>query len=122
MGLATLRVDGFVSVNSGADGGTLTTRPFLFLGDALVLNADAKGGEIVVEALDSEGQPIKGFGRDEAIPVTSDSVRHSLRWKEQKDLHQLQGRPMRLRFHMRAARIFSFTPRTLHRHYVRAYE
>ena len=122
VGLATLRVDGFVSVNSDAEGGTLTTRPFLFLGDTLLLNADAKGGEIVVEALDAEGQPIKGFGRDEAIPVTSDSVRHSLRWKEQKDLHQLQGRPMRLRFHMRAARIFSFTPRTLHRHYVRAYE
>ena len=111
-----------LSVNSAADGGIVTTKPFLFLGDTLLLNADAKGGEIVVEALDAEGKPIKGFGRQEAIPLSSDSVRHSLRWQDQKDLHQLQGRPVRLRFHMRSARIFSFTPRTLHRHYIRAYD
>ena len=100
----------------------MTTRAFVFLGDTLLLNADATGGAIAVEVLDRDGQPIDGFGRDEAMLVTSDSIRHPLAWKGHKDLHQLQGRPIRLRLHLRSARIFSLTPRTLHQHYVRAYD
>jgi len=122
VGLATLRRDGFVSVNGPKEGGTMTTRPFVFLGDTLLLNADAVGGAIAVEVLDREGRPIDGFGRDEAVVMTEDKIRHTLAWKGHKDLHQLQGRPIRLRLHLRSARVFSLTPRTRHRHYVRAYD
>src|SRR5207248_3048840 len=57
VGLATLRLDGFVSVEAKKEG-TLTTRPLVFLGDTLVVNANASGGSLRVEALDSEGKPI----------------------------------------------------------------
>ena len=122
VGLATLRRDGFVSINAGKDGGVMTTRPFLFLGDTLVLNADASQGSISIEALDGTGKPIKGFGRDNSVTLTTDSIRHTLAWKGHKDLHQLQGRPIRLRFYLKQARVFSLTPRTKHNHHIRAYD
>ena len=122
VGLATLRRDGFVSINAGPEGGTMTTRAFVFLGDTLLLNADASRGSISVEALDIDGNPIEGFGRDTSVPLTTDNIRHALSWKGHKDVHQLQGRPLRLRFHLRQARIFSLTPKTQHIHHVRAYD
>ena len=122
VGLATLRRDGFVSIEAGDEGGTMTTRSFVFLGDTLLLNADAAGGSISVEALDTDSKLIPGFGLDTSVTLTSDNIRHTLTWKGHKDLHQLQGRPIRLRFHLRHARIFSLTPKTRNRHYVRAYE
>ncbi len=121
VGLATLRRDGFVSINADEKGGTMTTRTFLFLGDGLVLNADAKDGQITVEALNADGKPIPGFGLETSQPVTTDNIRHSLAWKGHKDLHQLQGKPIRLRFHMKNARMFSLTPRTKSPHYIRSY-
>jgi hypothetical protein len=122
VGLATLRRDGFVSINAGPDGGTMTTRAFIFLGDTLVLNADASQGSISVEALDVDGKPIDGFGLDTSIALTKDDIRHTLEWKGHKDLHQLQARPIRLRFHLKHARIYSLTPKTRHNHHVRAYD
>ena len=122
VGLATLRRDGFVSVNAGPNGGAMTTRPFVFLGDTLVLNADAAGGSIRIEALDTKGVPIIGFGLDTSIKLTTDDIRHRLAWEGHKDLHQLQGRPIRLRIHMKNARIFSLTPSTQNNHWVRAYD
>ena len=121
VGLATLRIDGFVSIEAGSKGGTMTTRPFLFLGDGLILNADARGGQITVEALDAAGKPLEGFGLASSRPLTSDNVRHALSWKGHKDLHQLQGKPIRLRFHLKNARMFSLTPRTQKVHYIRSY-
>ena len=99
----------------------MTTRPFLFLGDGLILNADARGGQITVEALDAAGKPLEGFGLATSRPLTSDNVRHALSWKGHKDLHQLQGKPIRLRFHLKNARMFSLTPRTQKVHYIRSY-
>ena len=122
VGLATLRLDGFVSVEAGPEGGVMTTRPFVFLGDTLELNVDASGGAIQVEALDPDGKPIDGFTRDKCVSITDDKVRRPLRWKGQKDLHQLQARPIRLRFHLKNAKLYSLTPRTRHDHYVPSYD
>jgi hypothetical protein len=77
VGLATLRRDGFVSINVGVDGGTMTTRAFVFLGDTLVLNADASQGSVSVEALDLDGKPIDGFGIDASVTLTKDDIRQS---------------------------------------------
>ncbi len=122
VGLATLRVDGFVSVEAGPQGGTMTTKTFLFLGDTLTINANAQGGSLAIEALDAKGQPIKGFGLAESIPLTSDAISHKLAWKGHRDLHQLQGRPIQLRFHLKNAKLYSITPGTRHTHYVPSYD
>ena len=119
VGLATLRLDGFVSVEGT---GTLTTRALVFLGDTLEVNADAGGGAIRVEALDADGNAIGGFATDACAPLTSDSLRHVLTWNGSDDCHLIQGRPIRLRFHLENARLFSFTPRIRHNHYVPSYD
>ena len=119
IGVATLRRDGFVSVEGT---GSLTTRPLLFLGDTLEVNADADGGSIRVEALDADGNAIDGFSNDDCAPLDGDNVHHVLRWKGGDDCHRIQGRPIRLRFHLENARLFSFTPRIRHNHYVPSYD
>ena len=121
VGLATLRLDGFVSVETEHEG-TLTTKPLVFLGDTLVVNANAQGGSLVVEALDVKGKVIKGFAVGDCARITTDSVRHVVTWKGKPDCHLLQGRPIRLRFHLKNAKLYSFEPRIDHNHYLQSYD
>ena len=121
VGLATLRLDGFVSVETKQEG-TLTTKPFIFLGDTLVVNADAKGGSLVVEALDADGKVIEGFARSNGTPITTDSVRHVLKWSDNADCQLLQARPIKLRFHLKNAKLYSFEPAIRRNHYLQSYD
>jgi hypothetical protein len=122
IGLATLRLDGFVSVNGGEAPGAMTTKPLVFLGDTLVVNADASGGSLTAEALDAQGNVIAGFAASDCSPITTDSVRHVLTWKDNPDCHLLQGRPIKLRFHLKNARLYSFEPEIRHNHYLQSYD
>lgn len=122
IGLATLRLDGFVSVEAGNQEGTLTTKPLVFIGDALQINANAQGGSIAVEALDPQGKVIEGFARSDVELLTADKVRHLVKWKAGTDCHLLQARPVRLKFYLKNARLYSFTPRILHNHYIQSYD
>lgn len=117
MGLATLRLDGFVSVEA-AGSGSLLTKPFIALGDTLVVNADAAQGEIRVEAIDALGRVIKGFSEAECQPITTDQVRHVVTWKQGANCHPLQGRPIQLRFHLKQAKLYSLEFQIRHKHYV----
>ena len=121
IGLATLRLDGFVSIDAVA-AGTMTTKKFVFIGDTLEINANAKGGSIIVEALDADGKVIEGFSKEDCTAITTDSVRHMLKWKGKKDCHLIQARPISLRFHLKKAKLYSFTPRIRHKHYVQSYD
>ena len=119
IGLATLRVDGFVSVDGK---GTLTTKPLVFLGDTLVVNADAQNGSLIVEALDPEGKAIEGFTAADCTPISTDSVRHVVTWNGNPDCHLLQARPIKLRFHLKNAKLYSFEPQVRHNHYLQSYD
>ena len=121
VGLATLRLDGFVSIDA-ATSGTMTTKKFVFVGDTPEVNANAQGGSIVVEALGADGKVIEGFSKKDCIAITTDSVRHVLKWKGKKDCLLIQARPIRLRFHLNKAKLYSFTPRIRHKHYVPTYD
>jgi len=120
-GLATLRLDGFVSVEADIEG-TLATKPLIFLGETLVVNANAEGGALVVEAVDSKGQVIAGFAAADCTPITTDSVRHIVAWKENTDCYLLQARPIRLRFHLKQSKLYSFEPTIRNNHYLQSYD
>lgn len=122
IGLATLRLDGFVSLNAGPEPGTMTTKPLVFLGDTIIVNANAAGGSVTVEALDLNGKVIEGFGVADCVPMTSDNVRHLVTWKGGNDCHLLQARPIRLRFHMKNAKLYSFETKIQHNHYLQSYD
>ena len=100
----------------------LTTKPLVFLGDTLVVNANAAGGSLTVEALDAEGKVIDGFNVADCMPITKDSVRHVLKWNDNEDCHLLQARPIKLRFHLKNAKPYAFEPRIRHNHYLPSYD
>lgn len=106
VGLAKLRLDGFVSVDAGK--GVVATRPLLMRGDRLVVNAQVLGS-MIVEVLDAQGQPLPGYTRAEADPITGDSVRHAVTWKGKSDVSALKGRTIALGFHLDTTKLYSFT-------------
>ena len=108
IGLATLRRDGFASVNASYDGGTLTTVPYVLAGDALTLNVKADYGRVRVELLDAAGDPLPGFEAAACRAVTEDSVDAPVRWAGDPSLRALGGRPVRLRFRLANARLYAY--------------
>ena len=108
IGLATLRVDGFVSLEDHFGGGSVETKPLLFTGRRLHVNVDSGRGNFRVEVLDHSGDPIPGFTLDECQPVQADDVGVIITWKKHQDLSSLAGQPVRLRFHLDRTRLYSF--------------
>jgi len=107
IGLAHLRVDGFVSADAGAEGGTLLTKPLMCSGKSLRINAEAPDGEIRAELLDAKGKPIRGCDKASAIPFTGDSLDARLRWQAPTD-DAVVGKVVRVRIHLKNARLYSF--------------
>ncbi|WP_236973690.1 hypothetical protein [Membranihabitans maritimus] len=107
---AILRLDGFVSLNASYNGkGEVVTKPIIFSGNSLELNADTgAGGSIRVEILDNDGNIISGFTKEECDWVVGNSVRHLVNWNSKEDLEDLNGQPIRLRFLMRDCELYSF--------------
>ena len=104
---AVLRTDGFVSVHAGVPGGEFVTKPLIFKGSKLVLNyATSAAGSIRVEILDVKGVPISGFRREESPVLFGDRTAHAVPWKSDA-LGRLQGNPVRLRFLLRDADLYS---------------
>jgi hypothetical protein len=107
-GLATLRRDGFVSMEAGDAGGSLTTRPVRFSGKYLFVNVNSQDGELRVEALDAKNRVIAPFSRDNCLPIRVNNTLQQVRWKGGHDLSALAGTPVRFRFYLRAGGIYSF--------------
>jgi hypothetical protein len=117
-GLATLRRDGFVSLDAPADRlsrspglaprpRAVTTRPVRFSGSHLFVNVDADGGELRAEVVDPDGNAIEGFTADRCTAVSRDSTRAEVRWPG-ASLSDLVGEPVRFRFYLRGGRLYSF--------------
>jgi hypothetical protein len=108
IGLARVRLDGFVSVDGGPSGGSLVTKAFHFTGTQLEVNADASEGQVVIEILDEAERPIPGFSQGQAIPLRGDHLRYQVRWQGEGSLGALQERPVRLHFHLSNASLYAF--------------
>ena len=113
IGLAILRLDGFVSVTGS---GSLTTRPLVFQGNRLRINATGRDryagdgyGTVKVALLDGEtGRTLPGYGLDDCRAFGSDSIRHTVSWRGGADVGALEGKPVQVRFQVRRAKLFSF--------------
>ena len=114
VGLAVLRLDGFVSVTGQ---GALTTRSLRFEGRRLKINATGVDkyvgsdyGTVRVEILDAEtGKTVPGFGLEDSDPFGGDEIKHTVTWKGRSDLALLQDKAIQLRFHLDKAKLFSFS-------------
>lgn len=104
-----LRRDGWVSVDARFAEGQVTTQPLRFRGNRLTVNADASEGTIRVAVLDASGQECSGFGAAACVPLDRrNDLDWTVTWSGQPELSRLQDQPVRLRFILNNARLFSF--------------
>lgn len=105
IGLATIRLDGWCSLQAGFDRGELVTVPLLLPGGTLFLNAKSDWGEIIIEVLDQQGEVIDGMTSE---PVCADGVRLPVRWSGRKTLATASKSAVRLRFRLTNALLYSW--------------
>jgi hypothetical protein len=135
IGLATMRLDGFASIEGYEDGGSITTKPLLFEGNRLVINArapkkpfsgvsvtdpqtgqaakshgtaESSYGKLKVEILNIQGRALSGYKIIDCDNFSGDEIRHEVTWKGKGDLSGLAGKPIRLKFYLQNAALYSF--------------
>lgn len=104
-----LRTDGFVSVAAPWHGGEMHTKPIIFKGDELEINyRTSAAGFVRIEIQDASGRQISGFTLDDCPEIIGDEIGRVVAWKQGTDVSALAGQPVRLRFVMKDADLFSF--------------
>jgi hypothetical protein len=102
---AAWREDGFTSLEAAAEG-RCTTVPLIFSGNRLELNAWTHfGGDVRVELIEAGGTPVPGYSFEECEPISGDALRTTVTWQGSSDLSAWAGKPVRLRFWLRRARL-----------------
>ncbi len=105
----SLRLDGLASVRSREKTGTLTTKPFLFEGKELTINfSTSAAGGIRVELQNADGQPLPGFTLNDSQEQIGNEIERTVTWKQGSDVSSLAGQPVRLKFVLQDADLYSF--------------
>ena len=105
----TLRIDGFVSAHAPLVGGELITAPITFTGSSLHLNVSTSaGGSMRVEMLDADDHTITGFSLDDCFDIVGDTLDYTVRWSNGTDVSALAGKPVKLRFSLKDADLYSY--------------
>jgi len=108
------RLDGFASLSAGKQGGEVLTQPFTFEGDQLILNyATLDGGSIRVELQTAEGDVIAPFDLQSCQSLQGDNTAAVVSWKLGDGLIRHAGQPVRLRFVLQNADLYSLHFRLL---------
>ena len=108
----TLRTDGFVSVHAPFAGGEFRTKPLRFAGKQLVINySTSAAGSIGVEIQNDAGALLPSFTREDFDEIVGDEIARVVSWKGAKDVGALAGTPIRLRFVMKDADLYSICVR-----------
>ena len=110
-----LRTDGFSSISAKATGGEFVTKPLRISGEDLMINyATSAAGSIRVEVQDLNGYPLPGFELERCEPIWGDEIEGVVKWRrpdetwtDELTLAGLQETPVRLRFVMKDADLYS---------------
>jgi hypothetical protein len=108
LAMYTLRRDGWISMDAGAAGGELVTRPVKFSGKHFFVNVDAAGGELRVEALDEKDNAVAPFTKENCRPVSVNKTLQPVTWAGAADLSALAGKNVKFRFHLKNGKLYSF--------------
>ena len=99
-----MRQDGFISRYSGYDTSVLETKPIVFSGNKLTVNFETSAaGSIRIELADKNGRTIEGY---QSCELFGDSVDRTVHFS--KKLSELAGKPVRIRFFISDADVYSF--------------
>ncbi len=106
-GLATLRRDGFASMDAGDEESELLTRPVRFEGVRLFVNTECESdGEIRVEVCDKAGDAVENLNSERCNPIRKSTTRGEIKWND-GNLGSVTDRDVRLRFRGRNCRLYS---------------
>ena len=120
LGLAQLRVDGFCSLRAHRFPGTLVTKPLVWPGGHLQINASLVGGGgnggVWVEVLNEDLMPIPGLTREDADVFLRDNTEHVCTWQQEAQaIAKVTGQRIRLKFYLENADLYSFRASDEHR-------
>lgn len=105
----TLRPDGLASLHAGYTPGECLTRPITFSGDVLELNlSTSAAGFVRVEIQDDAGSPLPGFALSDCPELIGDALSRPVTWTSGARLLEIAGKPVRIRFVLKDADLFSF--------------
>ena len=108
IGVATLRLDGFVAMKAGDAEGTILTRQLRFTPGRLYVNAAVEpGGYIKAEVLRGD-DGVEGYALPNCNAVTGDSLRAAVTWQRYEAVPDSGQGDCRIRFLLKKARLYSF--------------
>ena len=108
IGLARLRLDGFVSLAADSSGGELLTTPMTAPEGRFFLNVDATDGWVAAEVVDIFGRPLPDYTFWDCVPMRGvDGTRLELTWKCGKPIAVTGRRTVRLRLYLENARLYA---------------
>jgi hypothetical protein len=74
----------------------------------LILNySTSAAGSIRCEILEETGAPMPGYTLDDCEEIFGDHIERAVGWRGSTELHHLEGTPVRLRFVMQDADLYS---------------
>jgi hypothetical protein len=104
LNLHEIRKDGFGCYMAGGKEEVLVTKPLVFEGSTLHLNfATSAFGHIYVDVLDEAGNPVSG----KSFEIFGDNIDRAVIFEDGTDFSAFAGKPVRLRFTMLDAKLFS---------------
>ena len=86
---------------------TVVTRPLLWPGGDLLVNADVARGEMRVQVTDIYREPLEGYGYEACEPLKGDAMRQKVAWQAAAS-RDLAGRLIRLEFQFKNGYLFAF--------------
>jgi len=108
-GLAKLRRDGFVSLDTDDTPGQVVTRPLTFAGKKLFVNADVeKDGWVKAAVLTRDSNSIDSYKLDDSVTLTKDTTKGRMSWKSKRELVPPGDKHLRLVFQLKNAKLYSF--------------
>ena len=111
VGFASMPRDRFAGIRPLSEIGQITLKPVCVDGaSAISLNADASGGKVRVEVLNEEGRRVRGFSREDALPVHGDSLTNEVGWKQKRIADIPPGKYL-FRVHLDNAMVYALTIR-----------
>ena len=103
-----LRIDGFASLAAETKKGYVETKPIIFTGTELSINASTSAcGYIKVEFLTPEGKPFDGFSSEDCDIIYGDSIDRRVTWNNDQHVCPMEKRPVIIRFYMKEADLYS---------------
>ena len=109
MGVASIRRDGFVSIEGRMDPGFLLTAALdATVPRRLTVNLDAETGDASVEVLRPDGQPVAGYSAEDCRLSAPDGVAVAVKWRGGSVIPPQAGGRIHLKFNLRNASLYSY--------------